>query len=171
MAGTISAVRFYKAAKNTGTHIGSVWSDDRATTASATFTGESASGSRTVHSLPALAVTANTNSVISYYAPAGHLPRTPGTSTITRLRHPPEMAAPTAPRCTSPAASRPPRTALPLRRVLHLPRPDLRRGYYWVDAVLPVRFLGAGCFVGVAGKCGDGRSGVGEGRLRRSISR
>ncbi len=72
VAGTISAVRFYKAAKNTGTHIGNVWSMSGQRLATATFSGESSSGWQSVSLSPALAVTANTMYVVSYYAPAGH---------------------------------------------------------------------------------------------------
>ena len=78
VAGTISAVRFYKAAKNTGTHIGNVWSMSGQRLATATFSGESASGWQTVSLSPALAVTANTMYVVSYYAPAGHYSQDPG---------------------------------------------------------------------------------------------
>ncbi|WP_427173005.1 DUF4082 domain-containing protein [Arthrobacter sp. 92] len=72
VAGTISAVRFYKAAKNTGTHIGNVWSMSGQRLATATFSGESSSGWQSVTLSPALAVTANTMYVVSYYAPGGH---------------------------------------------------------------------------------------------------
>ena len=70
--GTISAVRFYKAAKNTGTHVGNVWSMTGQRLATATFSGESATGWQTATLSPALAVTANTMYVVSYFAPAGH---------------------------------------------------------------------------------------------------
>ena len=49
VAGTISAVRFYKAAKNTGTHVGNVWSMTGQRLATATFSGESATGWQTVN--------------------------------------------------------------------------------------------------------------------------
>ncbi len=44
VTGNVTGVRFYKAAANTGTHIGSLWSAGGTLLASATFTGESASG-------------------------------------------------------------------------------------------------------------------------------
>ena len=72
VSGTVSGVRFYKAAKNTGTHIGSVWSETGQRLASATFTSESASGWQTVALSPPLAITANTKYVVSYFAPVGH---------------------------------------------------------------------------------------------------
>ena len=44
VAGTITGIRFYKAAANTGTHIANLWSNTGANLATATFSGESASG-------------------------------------------------------------------------------------------------------------------------------
>ena len=48
VAGTVTGVRFYKAAANTGTHTGSLWSADGTRLAQATFTRESATGWQTV---------------------------------------------------------------------------------------------------------------------------
>ncbi|WP_246084713.1 DUF4082 domain-containing protein [Pseudarthrobacter phenanthrenivorans] len=70
--GTISAVRFFKSAKNTGTHIGNIWSESGEKLASATFTGETATGWQTATLSPPLVITANTRYVVSYFAPAGH---------------------------------------------------------------------------------------------------
>ena len=70
--GTIKGVRFYKAAANTGTHIGNLWSADGTKLASATFTGETASGWQTVTFSSPVQVSPNTTYVASYYAPAGH---------------------------------------------------------------------------------------------------
>src|SRR5262249_1092396 len=41
--GSVTGIRFYKAAANTGTHIGALWSASGTLLASATFTNESAS--------------------------------------------------------------------------------------------------------------------------------
>ncbi len=65
-------VRFYKSTLNTGVHIGALWSDAGTQLATATFTGESASGWQQVLFDTAVPVTANTNYVASYLAPAGH---------------------------------------------------------------------------------------------------
>ena len=43
-AGTATGVRFYKAAANTGTHTGSLWSATGTRLAQVTFTNETASG-------------------------------------------------------------------------------------------------------------------------------
>ena len=42
--GTVSGIRFYKSAANTGTHVGSLWTASGTLLASATFTSETASG-------------------------------------------------------------------------------------------------------------------------------
>ncbi len=44
VAGTITGVRFYKGAGNTGTHVGNLWTPTGTLLATATFTGETASG-------------------------------------------------------------------------------------------------------------------------------
>jgi hypothetical protein len=57
--GVIKGIRFYKSAANTGTHIGNLWTASGTQLASATFSGETASGWQQVN-------------VASYFAPAGH---------------------------------------------------------------------------------------------------
>ena len=52
-AGTVTGIRFYKAALNTGTHVGGLYSSNGTLLASATFTGESASGWQQVTFSPA----------------------------------------------------------------------------------------------------------------------
>jgi hypothetical protein len=70
--GTISGLRFYKAAANTGTHVGSLWTASGTLLASATFTGETASGWQQVNFSAPVAISANTTYVASYLAPNGH---------------------------------------------------------------------------------------------------
>jgi hypothetical protein len=77
-SGSVAGVRFYKAAANTGTHIGSLWSASGTRLAQATFTGESASGWQSVTFSTPVAVTANTTYVASYFAPNGHYSVTNG---------------------------------------------------------------------------------------------
>ena len=72
VAGTISALRFYKAAANTGTHVGSLWTNTGTLLASATYTNETASGWQTVNLSSPVAITAGTYYVVSYLAPVGH---------------------------------------------------------------------------------------------------
>ena len=70
--GYITGARFYKAAANTGTHVGSLWSSTGTLLAQATFTNETASGWQQVSFSTPVAVTAGTTYVVSYYAPNGH---------------------------------------------------------------------------------------------------
>ncbi|WP_446744406.1 DUF4082 domain-containing protein [Silvibacterium acidisoli] len=70
--GTVLGVRFYKAATNTGTHIGHLWSSTGTLLGTATFTGESSSGWQQVNFSSPIQVVANTTYIVSYYAPNGH---------------------------------------------------------------------------------------------------
>jgi len=70
--GFITGVSFYKAAANTGTHIGHLWSSSGTLLATVTFSGESASGWQTATFSNPVAVQANSTYVVSYYAPRGH---------------------------------------------------------------------------------------------------
>jgi Domain of unknown function (DUF4082)/Putative Ig domain/Bacterial Ig domain len=72
VAGYVSGVRFYKAAANTGTHLGNLWSSTGTLLATATFSGESASGWQQVNFSTPVAVAANTVYVVSYHANGGH---------------------------------------------------------------------------------------------------
>src|SRR5262249_956635 len=70
--GFITGVRFYKGSLNTGTHIGNLWTSSGTLLASATFTGESASGWQQVLFGTPVAVTANTTYVVSYHSNVGN---------------------------------------------------------------------------------------------------
>ncbi len=70
-AGSITGIRFYKGAGNTGTHTGSLWSAAGTRLATATFAGESSSGWQQVNFASPVAITANTTYIASYYAPGG----------------------------------------------------------------------------------------------------
>jgi YVTN family beta-propeller protein len=70
-AGFITGIRFYKGALNTGTHIGSLWSESGTLLATATFTGETATGWQQVRFSSPVAIAANTTYVASYLAPNG----------------------------------------------------------------------------------------------------
>jgi hypothetical protein len=71
-SGSVTGIRFYKAALNGGTHVGSLWTASGTRLAQATFTNESASGWQTATFSSAVAVTAATTYVASYFAPSGH---------------------------------------------------------------------------------------------------
>jgi Domain of unknown function (DUF4082)/Bacterial Ig domain len=70
--GSVTGIRFYKAAQNTGTHIGHLWDSSGTMLASVTFSEETASGWQEATFSPPIAITANTDYVISYFAPVGH---------------------------------------------------------------------------------------------------
>ncbi len=70
--GYITGIRFYKGSLNTGTHTGSLWSSSGTLLATATFSGETASGWQQVNFSTAVAITANTTYVASYYTTVGH---------------------------------------------------------------------------------------------------
>ena len=76
--GTVTGIRFYKAAANTGTHIGSLWSSTGTRLAQATFTNETASGWQQVTFATPVTITAGTTYVASYFAPSGHYSVTSG---------------------------------------------------------------------------------------------
>jgi hypothetical protein len=59
VAGYITGVRFYKSLQNTGTHVGNLWTAAGAQLATATFTGESASGWQEVLFQNPVAIAAN----------------------------------------------------------------------------------------------------------------
>ena len=71
-SGLITGVRYYKGAGTTGTHTGHLWSSTGTLMASATFSGETASGwQQTLFATP-VAINANTTYVVSLFSPSGH---------------------------------------------------------------------------------------------------
>jgi len=68
--GTITAVKFYKGAQNTGTHTGSLWATDGTLLATGTFTGETDSGWQTLTFDQPVAITAGTY-LASYHTEVG----------------------------------------------------------------------------------------------------
>jgi N,N-dimethylformamidase beta subunit-like protein/uncharacterized protein DUF4082/Big-like domain-containing protein/purple acid phosphatase-like protein len=69
--GYITALRFYKGASNTGTHVGHLWSATGQKLAEATFVGESASGWQRVTLGTPVPIAGNTTYVASYHSSAG----------------------------------------------------------------------------------------------------
>jgi methionine-rich copper-binding protein CopC len=69
--GTITGIRFYKGAANTGTHVGSLWTSSGTLLESVTFTGESAAGWQQANFATPISVTAGSTYVASYLAPSG----------------------------------------------------------------------------------------------------
>jgi hypothetical protein len=70
--GTITALRFYKSAANSGTHTGHLWSSTGVLLGSATFSGETASGWQQALLNVPVQVQANTTYVASYFTSSGH---------------------------------------------------------------------------------------------------
>jgi hypothetical protein len=87
-SGLVRGIRFYKGPGNTGTHTGSLWSRTGTRLASATFTGETASGWQQVLFASPVAVAANTTYVASYHAPAGRYSVDEGGLTAATTRGP-----------------------------------------------------------------------------------
>ncbi len=64
-AGKITAIRFYKASSESGTHIGKIYSSAGALLAQVTFSGESASGWQQINLSTPLSIAANTEYTVS----------------------------------------------------------------------------------------------------------
>src|SRR5882762_4448388 len=71
-SGTVTAIRFYKSAANTGLHAGHLWSRTGALLATVTFTGETSSGWQQANFSTPVAITAKTVYVASYQTTIGH---------------------------------------------------------------------------------------------------
>jgi Domain of unknown function (DUF4082)/Fibronectin type III domain/Bacterial Ig domain len=71
-SGSVTGIRFYKAAANTGSHVGSLWSSTGTLLASGTFTNETASGWQTLVFSSPVSIVAGTDYVAAYLAPNGH---------------------------------------------------------------------------------------------------
>ena len=69
--GSIVAIRFYKSANNTGTHIGNVWDTAGNLLGSVTFSNETASGWQQANFSTPVAIAANTEYVASYHTTVG----------------------------------------------------------------------------------------------------
>jgi Domain of unknown function (DUF4082)/Fibronectin type III domain len=87
--GSITGIRFYKAATNTGTHIGSLWSSSGTLLAQTTFTNETASGWQQVSFSTPVEITAGTTYVAAYLAPNGHYSATSAAFGSAGVNNPP----------------------------------------------------------------------------------
>jgi hypothetical protein len=70
--GSVTGVRFYKGTTTTGTHTGTLWTSTGTKLATATFTGETASGWQKVTFSTPVATTANTVYIVSYHTNVGN---------------------------------------------------------------------------------------------------
>jgi hypothetical protein len=69
--GTITGIRFYKGATNTGTHVGKLWTTSGRLLASVTFRNESAAGWQQASFSQPVTISANTTYVASYWTSSG----------------------------------------------------------------------------------------------------
>ena len=90
--GTVTGIRFYKAATNTGIHVGSLWSSTGTLLASVTFVGETGSGWQQVNFSNPVQINPNTTYVAGYLAPNGHYSETPSAFTTVGVSNPPLQA-------------------------------------------------------------------------------
>jgi hypothetical protein len=72
VAGSVTAVRFYKGPGNDGVHTGHLWTSDGQLLASVTFSNETAAGWQQAAFATPVAIQADTLYVVSYHAPQGH---------------------------------------------------------------------------------------------------
>jgi hypothetical protein len=78
IAGSATAIRFYKGTGNGGTHIGHLWTSTGTLLATVTFINETASGWQTANLSTPVALQAGQEYVVSYLAPQGHYSMTQG---------------------------------------------------------------------------------------------
>lgn len=71
VTGSVMSIRFYKGTNNTGTHVGTLWSNAGAKLGEVVFSSESASGWQKADFPVPIRIAANTDYVISYLAPRG----------------------------------------------------------------------------------------------------
>jgi hypothetical protein len=79
--GQISAIRYYKASSETGTHVGKIWSSTGQPLASVTFTNETASGWQQQTLATPLTIQANTTYMVSVNANSHYVATTNGLGT------------------------------------------------------------------------------------------
>ena len=72
VSGKVTGVRFYKNSRNTGTHVGNLWTASGTKLATVTFSNETTSGWQQATFSTPVSINANTTYVVSYHAPSGH---------------------------------------------------------------------------------------------------
>ena len=70
--GYVTAIRFYKATTNTGTHVGNLWTNTGQLLATGTFTNETASGWQQLTFDAPVPISSGVTYIASYFAPNGH---------------------------------------------------------------------------------------------------
>ena len=92
VAGYVTGLRFYKGPQNTGTHVGTLWTDDGQRLAQATFTNETATGWQQASFAAPVPVAPNTVYVASYHAPQGRYSQDAGYFAAAGVDRPPLRA-------------------------------------------------------------------------------
>ena len=133
--GYITGMRFYKAAANTGTHTGDLWSSSGTLLASATFTGETGSGWQQVTFSTAVAVSVGTTYVVSYTDPNGHYSATNGTFSSANVNSPPLFGL---------ATTTTPDGLYSIGASASFPTQTYQGDNYWVDPVFNLTPSGGG---------------------------
>lgn len=93
LAGRITALRYFKGAGNTGTHVGTLWSSTGTQLATVTFADDTVQGWQTAALSTPVTVTAGQTLTVSYAAPSGGYSVTPGRYSASYERGPLTVAA------------------------------------------------------------------------------
>ena len=72
VSGYVTGLRYYKSSRNTGQHLGYLWTSTGALLASVTFTNESALGWQQANFATPVTIEANTPYIVSYWSTKGH---------------------------------------------------------------------------------------------------
>jgi chitodextrinase len=72
VSGSVTGIRFYKGAGNTGTHTGLLYSSSGTPLAQATFSGETAAGWQQVNFSSAVSIAANTTYIAAFFSTSGY---------------------------------------------------------------------------------------------------
>jgi phosphodiesterase/alkaline phosphatase D-like protein len=90
--GIVSAVRFYKSAANTGTHVGKLWTSTGTLLGSVTFTNETASGWQQANFASPIQIAPDTTYIVSYHTPNGRYSLQSGAFATAGVNNPPLRA-------------------------------------------------------------------------------
>ena len=151
-SGSITGVRFYKGASNTGTHVGNLWTASGTKLASATFTGESGSGWQQVSFATPVTITAGTVYVASYFAPAGHYAGDGGYFSLSGVGSPPLQALQDGVSGGNGVYA--------YSSASTFPSSSYNATNYWVDVVFSGTATTPGAPTNVTASAGDGSAGV-----------
>ncbi|HEV2634821.1 MAG TPA: DUF4082 domain-containing protein [Actinocrinis sp.] len=151
--GYITGASFYKGTKNTGTHVGNLWSNTGTLLATGTFTGESASGWQTLTFATPVAITANTSYVVSYFTPTGYYASNANYFTSGITNYPITGVASATGTNNGDGIYKYSTTST-------FPTTAYNATNYWVDPIFNTQVSGSGIGSGSTGAAYDGESGT-----------